>query len=128
MRRAGLDYWEKVTLRVWDSFGEFVTALAPEANEIALFSKKGSRSFWEMLPCARMFLVFGSETKGLPDSILSDFPTSIYHIPISREIRSLNLSTAVGIALYDSLRGSAFHAHGDPEGPALALAPGGDIP
>jgi tRNA (cytidine/uridine-2'-O-)-methyltransferase len=52
----------------------------------------------------RLFLVFGSETRGLPDSILSAYPDRSYHIPISDRIRSLNLSTVVGIALYESLR------------------------
>ena len=52
----------------------------------------------------RFFLVFGSETEGLPRSIRDRFPQSCYRIPISAEIRSLNLSTAAGIALYESLR------------------------
>ncbi len=57
-----------------------------------------------------MFLIFGSETKGLPEAIVSQYNQSSYYVPISREIRSLNLSTAVGIALYESLRASHFHA------------------
>ena len=52
----------------------------------------------------RMFLFFGSETWGLPEEILSAWPDRTFHIPISDAIRSLNLSTAVGIGLYESLR------------------------
>jgi tRNA (cytidine/uridine-2'-O-)-methyltransferase len=53
----------------------------------------------------RMFLFFGSETQGLPEHIQNEYGReSTYHIPISKQIRSLNLSTAVGIALYESLR------------------------
>jgi tRNA (cytidine/uridine-2'-O-)-methyltransferase len=63
------------------------------------------------MPCAkRLFLVFGSETRGLPEGILQRFLESTYYIPITAETRSLNLSTAAGIALYESLRMSkTFH-------------------
>ncbi len=113
VKRAGLDYWHKVPLRVWDSFDAFREEMRPAEGEVALFSKAGARSFREMPRPARLFLIFGSETRGLPESILSAFPGAAYHIPISSRIRSLNLSTAVGIALYESLRGvEGMHAYG----------------
>lgn len=105
VKRAGLDYWHRVPLRVWNAFDEFRAEMMPAAEEVALFSKTGSRSFREMPSSSRLFLIFGSETKGLPETILSAFPGTDYHIPITSRIRSLNLSTAVGIALYESLRG-----------------------
>jgi tRNA (cytidine/uridine-2'-O-)-methyltransferase len=71
---------------------------------MALFSKGGARVFWEMPVRRRMFLVFGSETGGLPETILSRYPRACYRIPTTGEIRSLNLSTAAGIALYESIR------------------------
>lgn len=112
LKRAGLDYWHNVQLRVWESFRQFEAEMVPEAKEVALFSKTASRSFRQLPTVSRMFLVFGSETKGLPESVLSAYPAAAYHIPISTEIRSLNLSTAVGIALYESLRGiDPLHAH-----------------
>jgi tRNA (cytidine/uridine-2'-O-)-methyltransferase len=59
----------------------------------------------------RLFMIFGSETRGLPEPIFQMYPDAIYHIPITAKIRSLNLSTAVGIALYESLRNAeSFHA------------------
>ena len=103
-KRAGLDYWSSVNLTVWENFISFRKALSPQPFEVALFSKSGTRLLWSMPARSRLFLVFGSETKGLPDSILSLYPQSTYRIPISDEIRCLNLSTAVGIALYESLR------------------------
>jgi tRNA (cytidine/uridine-2'-O-)-methyltransferase len=110
VKRAGLDYWEKVNLTVWDNFNDFLTAMAPQHGEIALFSKRGSKSFWHMTCPRRLFLIFGSETRGLPDGILNKFSDATYHIPIKSEIRSLNLSTAAGIALYESLRtAQPFH-------------------
>jgi tRNA (cytidine/uridine-2'-O-)-methyltransferase len=105
VKRAGLDYWHKVRLTVWDDFEAFRTSLNVRKEEAALFTKSGTHSLWELPFRSRMFLIFGSETYGLPKNILTPFGReSTYHIPISKEIRSLNLSTAVGIALYESLR------------------------
>ena len=105
LKRAGLDYWRNVRLRVWESFLQFQDEMVPASAEVALFSKNAARSFRKLPIVSRMFLIFGSETRGLPESILSAYPTAVYHIPISTEIRSLNLSTAVGIVLYESFRG-----------------------
>ena len=104
VKRAGLDYWHKVKLRVWENFESFKLSMNPKADEIALFTKNGAKSLWDMPVSKRLFLVFGSETKGLPESIISEYQLFTYHIPISREIRCLNLSTSIGIALYESLR------------------------
>lgn len=110
VKRAGLDYWQNVKLTVWDNFNDFLEDTAPQDDEVAVFSKKGAKCFWSMLCPRRLFMIFGSETRGLPDSILRRFPDAIYHIPITSEIRSLNLSTAAGIALYESLRAAkSFH-------------------
>lgn len=111
LKRAGLDYWKKVKLTVWDNFDSFLDEMAPQNGETAVFSKRGAKPFWSMVCPRRMFLVFGSETRGLPENILRQYVDAIYHIPIRSEIRSLNLSTAVGIALYESLRSAdSFHA------------------
>lgn len=104
VKRAGLDYWPRVALSVWDDFEAFLAAMAPAPEEVCLFTKRAPRSFRCMTLMPRMFLVFGSETRGLPDPILDRYPGAHFHVPISREIRSLNLSTAVGIVLYESLR------------------------
>jgi len=112
VKRAGLDYWSQVRLKIWDNFNQFEERMKPAKTEVVLFSKKGARLFWSMPARKRMFLVFGSETQGLPASILSRFGESIYRIPISNNIRSLNLSTSVGIALYESLR-TLYPVEGD---------------
>jgi len=67
-------------------------------------TKNGAKPFWSMPSPERLFLIFGSEIKGLPESILACYHDHAYKIPIADEIRCLNLSTAVGIALYESLR------------------------
>lgn len=104
VKRAGLDYWPRVPLTVWDSFEALCAALAPAGCEVALFSKSAPRSFRHLEPAGRLLLVFGSETRGLPPEIERRFPDRGFHIPIRAAIRSLNLSTAVGVALYESLR------------------------
>jgi tRNA (cytidine/uridine-2'-O-)-methyltransferase len=104
VKRAGLDYWQHVDLKIWDTFQAFLRTLAPESNEIFLFSKNGTQPFWSLPVMKRMFLVFGSETKGLPPSILDTYSSAVYYIPMTHHIRSLNLSSAVGIALYETLR------------------------
>ena len=104
LKRAGLDYWHKVKLSVWEDFTCFEEKMALKEDEVALFTKNGAKPFWSMQFPKRMFLVFGSETVGLSQAILNKYKHATYHIPITNEIRCLNLSTTVGIALYESLR------------------------
>ena len=104
VKRAGLDYWSKVDLHVWDDFDSFLNHFQPKDHELALFTKRGTRPYWEMPPLDRLFLIFGSETMGLPQSILQRFAHQTFYIPNTDDIRCLNLSTSVGIGLYESLR------------------------
>jgi tRNA (cytidine/uridine-2'-O-)-methyltransferase len=107
VKRAGLDYWHKVKVHVWENFQVFLEEMKPSDSEVALFAKLGKRALWDLPKQKRLFLVFGSETKGLPENLLNKYEHSIFHIPITEDIRCLNLSTSVGIALYESLRESA---------------------
>jgi tRNA (cytidine/uridine-2'-O-)-methyltransferase len=93
-----------VDLKIWHDFDAFKNEMRPSKKEILLFSKAGSTPFWHMPSRPKMFLIFGSETRGLPSSILSSYPNAVYSVPITNQIRSLNLSTTVGIVLYESLR------------------------
>lgn len=104
LKRAGLDYWKHVRLSVWKTFEQFTKATTPADSEIAIFTKTGAESFRRLPELQRLFLVFGAETKGMPAGILRRYSGNTYHIPIRSAIRSLNLSTAAGIALYESLR------------------------
>lgn len=104
LKRAGLDYWHRVNLNVWDDFASFLKTMTPRKEEVSLFTKKGAKPFWNMPTPERLFLVFGSETKGLSETILSAYKDAAYNIPITDKIRCLNLSTTVGIVLYESLR------------------------
>jgi tRNA (cytidine/uridine-2'-O-)-methyltransferase len=111
VKRAGLDYWQEVNLTLWDDFEGFLRAMSPGRDEVAVFSKNGARPLWSLPDTRRLFLIFGSETGGLPQSILRHYARDTYFIPITARVRSLNLSTAAGIALYESLRtAQPFHA------------------
>lgn len=108
VKRAGLDYWPKVDVRVWEDFSQMRRCMGFDPGQAAVFTKSGTRDLWEMPNSSRLFLIFGSETQGLPRSLLQRYRDCTYRIPISDAIRSLNLSTSVGIALYESLRPGRF--------------------
>ena len=106
VRRAGLDYWEHVDLRVWPSWSEFEAAL-PSLGEPFFFSTKGDTLMWDVPIGAApaVVLIFGRETGGLPPEVVDRYRDRLVSLPIlSPQVRSLNLSTCVGIALYEVLR------------------------
>jgi len=111
VKRAGLDYWDEVNPMVWEDFEEWAEALRPRPGEVAVLTKTGGRPFWSMPRPERLCLFFGSETRGLPAAILERYANCAFHIPTTGRTRSLNLSTAAGIALYETLRQAPpFHA------------------
>lgn len=106
VRRAGLDYWEHVDLRVWPRWSEFEAAL-PSFGEPFFLSTKGRTTLWDAPIGAApdVALIFGRETGGLPADILGRYPERVVSLPmVSPRVRSLNLSTCVGIVLYEVLR------------------------
>ena len=106
LKRAGLDYWEHVDLRVWDDWESFEREL-PSFGQPFFFSTKGRRLLWDapLGESPDVVLVFGRETGGLPAAIHERYADRMLTIPIlSEHVRSLNLSTAVGIALFEVLR------------------------
>jgi tRNA (cytidine/uridine-2'-O-)-methyltransferase len=104
VKRAGLDYWDKVDLTVWNDFDAFESRVVTDRREVVLLTKSGTRDHWDMPIADRLVLVFGSETAGLPRTVLERYPDAHYRIPTTGAIRSLNLSTAAGIVLYETLR------------------------
>jgi tRNA (cytidine/uridine-2'-O-)-methyltransferase len=106
VKRAGLDYWEQVDLRVWPDWTTFEAAL-PELGQPYFFSTKASRLLWDA-PLGvpdDVVLIFGRETGGLPLELHERYRDRFVAMPlVSPHVRSLNLSTSVGIALYEVLR------------------------
>jgi tRNA (cytidine/uridine-2'-O-)-methyltransferase len=103
LKRAGLDYWQFVDLRVHKSWDEFI-AVAP-VKQLLYFSKRAMRSYTRACYQETHYLVFGPETRGLPQHLLDANSDFSYRIPMAGEgVRSLNLSNAVSIVLYEGLR------------------------
>ena len=106
VKRAGLDYWDSVDLRVWPDWEAFEAEL-PALGEPWFFSTRAERLFWDapLGSSEDAVLVFGRETGGLPDPLHDRYRDRFLRMPIeSPEVRSLNLSTSVGIAVYELLR------------------------
>jgi tRNA (cytidine/uridine-2'-O-)-methyltransferase len=104
VRRTGLDYWQDVRLRVWKSFEELQTD-AVVTSRFWYLSTKASASPWQADFQPGDYLVFGRETKGLPEEIIRQAGDYALRIPMAPGgTRSLNLSTAVGIVLYEAVR------------------------
>jgi tRNA (cytidine/uridine-2'-O-)-methyltransferase len=104
IRRSGLDYWPRVRPVVWRDWTSFEAAM-PGLGEPFLFSAEAPRELWDFRFPPDPVLVFGRESGGLPDELRSRFPDRLVCIPMAdTKMRSLNLSTAVAIALYEVLR------------------------
>jgi tRNA (cytidine/uridine-2'-O-)-methyltransferase len=102
LRRAGLDYWDRVDL--WRHPDWFAFRDAMDRSRCLYFSANAERSFWKAPYRQNSCLVFGSETEGMPKRILEKHPDRCFTIPMGDAVRSLNLATAVGIVLYEALR------------------------
>jgi len=100
LRRAGLDYWQHLVWEVVDSWDELTGALGDSAR-LWMFSKQAERPFTDVHFQLGDALVFGSETSGLPASLLSTRASHNLRIPTSPHVRSLNLSCAVAVAAYE---------------------------
>ncbi len=105
LKRAGLDYWQEVDVRVWSSWEAFLTQV-PEASRLFLLTTKANRPYWDVRFAPGDFLVFGRETRGLPESLLAEHERRCLTIPM-KGTRSLNLATAVAIVLFEAVRQQA---------------------
>ena len=103
VKRAGLDYWQYISLTVYESIADFYSQ--NKDKEFVYFSSHGTKTHWAIDFKDDMFLIFGKESKGLPKEIIDVNSNQLYKIPLySEHIRSLNLSNAVGIVVYEGLR------------------------
>jgi tRNA (cytidine/uridine-2'-O-)-methyltransferase len=102
LQRAGLDYWKEVDVQLWNSFDELQSAQEPTARYFFLTTKT-SRPYYDIRFQPNDFLVFGRETRGLPESLLRAKSESLLTIPM-QGTRSLNLATAVAIVLFEAAR------------------------
>ncbi|NCA67553.1 MAG: tRNA (uridine(34)/cytosine(34)/5-carboxymethylaminomethyluridine(34)-2'-O)-methyltransferase TrmL [Clostridia bacterium] len=105
VRRAGLDYWSEVDITVYENLQEFF-----DKNKGCFYyaTTKAARSYAEIVYNDDDYLVFGKETHGLPEPLLKANYDNCIRIPMRENLRSLNLSNAVAIVLYEALRQSGF--------------------
>jgi len=106
LKRAGLDYWQYVTVEIWNSIDELFAAYP--GGKFYFYTTKGRKRYDEAPLKKDDFLVFGKETKGLPEELLILHPDECLRIPMIGDLRSLNLSNSVAIAVYEGLRQNNF--------------------
>ncbi len=106
VRRAGMDYWKELDLRVYENFEEFVEK-NPGAR-IYMATTKARKAYTEVEYKENDFIMFGKESAGIPEEILVKYEETSVRIPMIGEIRSLNLSNSVSIILYEALRQQDF--------------------
>ncbi|SHJ18904.1 tRNA (cytidine/uridine-2'-O-)-methyltransferase [Arenibacter nanhaiticus] len=103
VKRAGLDYWQHISLFIYESTEDFFAT--HKDKEMAFFSSHGEKDHWSIDFKEDMFFVFGKESKGLSNEITDNNQDKLYKIPLySPHIRSLNLANAVSIVMYEGLR------------------------
>lgn len=102
LKRAGLDYWHFVDISYYDGLDEFFSAT--QGGRYFFFTSKGRRVHSEAQYREGDYLVFGKETKGLPEELLVSRESECVRIPMNGDIRCLNLSNAVAVAVYEALR------------------------
>ena len=108
LKRAGLDYWHHLDITIYENEDEFFEK-NPDAK-IYYFSTKSPRAYTEPEYPERVFLMFGRETRGLPEELLAAHPGEAVRIPMLPGLRSLNLSNSVAVAVYEVLRQRNFEA------------------
>jgi tRNA (cytidine/uridine-2'-O-)-methyltransferase len=106
LKRAGLDYWDKLEVIYYDSFDEFLDR--NEGAECYYFSSHAKRNYAEVEYPERVFLVFGKETAGLPMDFREKFRDRCIRLPMISAARSLNLSNTVAVCVYEALRQTGF--------------------
>ena len=110
VKRAGLDYWDKLDIEEHISFKEFLTKYNPESNNMFFVTTKGKHVYSEpnFEDMDEVFVLFGKETKGLPEDISKKYIDKTIRIPMRPTLRSLNLSNSVSIVVYEICRHKNF--------------------
>jgi tRNA (cytidine/uridine-2'-O-)-methyltransferase len=106
LKRAGLDYWSMVEMVKYQNISEFLTGNL--GKNIIFITKKAGKTYDQIDYSGDVFLVFGRETEGLPESILEEHWDRCFRIPMMPTARSLNLSNAVAVVVYEAFRQNRF--------------------
>jgi len=111
VKRAGLDYWDKLDIEKHNSFKEFLEKYNPEKTNMFFVTTKGKNCYSDVdySNMDEVFVLFGKETKGLPEDTLQEYLDKTIRIPMKKDLRSLNLSNSVAIVVYELLRQVKFN-------------------
>ena len=105
VRRAGLDYWKFVSIKEYQNWDEFLKTESPTREQLLFFENNQKQNFYEGNYSENCYLIFGAETKGLPQEIYQEYEDRMYCLPMySDKIRSLNLSNTATTVAYECLR------------------------
>lgn len=111
VKRAGLDYWDKLDIEKHNSFKAFLEKYSPEKTNMFFVTTKGKNCYSDVdySNMDEVFVLFGKETKGLPEDTLKEYLDKTIRIPMKKTLRSLNLSNSVAIVVYELLRQANFN-------------------
>jgi len=110
LKRAGLDYWDKLEIEMHENLQEFLEKYPPEKHTMYFSTTKGKQCYSDMdyTKAEEIFLLFGKETKDLPEDLLQKYIGNTIRIPMREHLRSLNLSNSVAIVAYEVFRQVGF--------------------
>lgn len=110
VKRAGLDYWDKLIIEEHECLQDFLDKYPPESNNMFFVTTKSPNCYSDLnySDLNNIFLLFGKETKGLPEDLLKKYINNTIRIPMRKTLRSLNLSNSVSIVAYEVLRQHSF--------------------
>ena len=111
LKRAGLDYWDKLDIEEHESLNAFLEKYKPEENNMYYSTTKAQHCYTDVdySEMDEVFILFGKETKGLPEDLLQKYISNTIRIPMREHLRSLNLSNSVAIVVYEVLRQVGFN-------------------
>ena len=108
IKRAGLDYWDKLDVTVYDDFNDFLEKNPDAKGKLYMATTKAKHSYCDVTYPEDCYIMFGKESAGIPEEILVDYEDTCVRIPMLPDIRSLNLSNSVAVVLYEALRQQQF--------------------
>lgn len=110
LKRAGLDYWDKLDVQVYSDYADFLARNPKAEGNMYFATTKAHRVYTEAAYSPDCYIMFGKESAGIPEEILVEHEEACVRIPMWGEIRSLNLSNSVAVILYEALRQNGFGA------------------
>ena len=108
LKRAGLDYWDKLDITYYENYEDFLLRNPQAKDHIFFFTTKAPKAYTDVAYPDESYIMFGKETRGLPEDLLYENKDACVRIPMRDTLRSLNLSNSVAIAVYEILRQDSF--------------------